>query len=57
MLLLALAALSLGASGCSGKLPAMHAGYTAAGTYSYTVSVTDGTLTHTATYALTVAAK
>ena len=53
----ALAALSAGLSGCSSKLPDANASYTAPGTYTYTVSATDGFLTHTATYTLTVTAK
>lgn len=41
-------------TGCSGKLPAENATYTPAGTYSYTVTATDGFLKHSATYQLTV---
>ncbi len=44
-------------SGCSGKLPAQNPVYTAPGTYTYTVSATDGFLVHSATYALTVTVK
>ncbi|MGI4829790.1 MAG: choice-of-anchor D domain-containing protein [Janthinobacterium lividum] len=44
-------------SGCSGKYPAQNAPYTPAGTYSYTVSATDGFLRHSATYTLVVTAK
>jgi hypothetical protein len=52
-----LAATAMSFTGCSGKLPAENASYTAAGTYTYTMSATDGFLTHTATYSLTVTAK
>ncbi|WP_263417223.1 choice-of-anchor D domain-containing protein [Terriglobus albidus] len=57
LMLVVLATLSLGAAGCSGKAPAANATYTAPGDYSYTVTVTDGFLTHTATYSLHVSAK
>jgi hypothetical protein len=40
--------------GCSGKLPDKNADPTLPGTYTYTFSATDGTITHTATYSLTV---
>ena len=53
--LLAIAGLSL--SGCSGKLPAQNSVYTLPGTYTYTVTETDGFLVHSATYSLTVTAK
>lgn len=39
--------------GCSGKTPAANTNPTLAGTYPYTFSATDGTLTHTAVYTLT----
>jgi hypothetical protein len=48
--------LSLAATGCSGKLPAKNAAYTGPGTYTITVSGTDGFLTRTATYTLNVTA-
>jgi hypothetical protein len=51
-LLLAAGGLSL--SGCSGRLPDANSPYTPPGTYSYLVTASDGTLTHTATYTLTV---
>lgn len=51
---LALGLLSAAGLGCSGKLPDRNASPTYPGTYTYTVSATDGTLTHTATYSLTV---
>jgi hypothetical protein len=49
-----LAALGLGMSGCSGKLPTQNAAYTGPGTYTITVTATDGFLIHSATYKLTV---
>jgi hypothetical protein len=51
-----LAATSLLATGCSGKDPAQNAQYTVPGTYTYTLTATDGFLTRTATYTLTVTA-
>jgi hypothetical protein len=57
LLCLSLGAACLGMSGCSGKLPAQNAVYTLPGSYTYTVSATDGFLVHAATYALTVTAK
>ncbi|SEG16480.1 hypothetical protein SAMN05421819_2023 [Bryocella elongata] len=53
---LLLAAAAMGTAGC-GTAPAANSSPTAAGTYTYTLSVTDGTVTHSATYALTVTAK
>jgi hypothetical protein len=44
-------------SGCSGKSPDKNATYTAPGTYTYTLSATDGIITHAATYSLKVSAK
>jgi len=44
-------------SGCSGQLPSRNSSYTAPGNYTYTLSATDGTITHTATYQLTVTTK
>jgi len=52
-----LAALGLSMTGCSGKLPTQNAAYTGPGTYTVTVNATDGFLTRTATYTLTVTAK
>jgi hypothetical protein len=49
-----LAAVGLGMSGCSGKLPAQNSAYTGPGTYTITVTATDGFLVHSATYKLTV---
>jgi hypothetical protein len=54
LLALLLMAMSLSASGCSGKQPAKNSVYTTPGTYTYTLTATDGFLVHTATYALTV---
>jgi hypothetical protein len=52
-----LAAIGLSITGCSGKLPPKNAVYTAPGSYTVTVTATDGFLVHTATYTLTVTAK
>ena len=52
-----LAAIGLGMTGCSGKLPAQNAAYTGPGTYTVTVTATDGFLVHSAMYTLTVTAK
>jgi hypothetical protein len=49
-----LAGIGLGMSGCSGKLPTQNAAYTGPGTYTITVTATDGFLIHSATYKLTV---
>ena len=57
---LVLVLLGLGAvavTGCSGKTPGLEPVYTAPGTYTFTVSATDGFLVHSTTYALTVTAK
>ena len=54
---LALLATGSLASGCSGKLPDANATYTPAGSYTYTVTATDGFLKHSATYTLAVSAK
>ena len=55
LIVLGLAAGTL--SGCSGKLPAQNPVYTAPGTYTYTLTATDGFLVHSATYSLTVMIK
>jgi len=56
MLLFLAVAFSL--AGCSGKLPAVNADYTVApGTYTYTLTATDGTISHSATYTLNVSTK
>jgi hypothetical protein len=57
LLVVLLGVASLSTSGCSGKIPAENASYTPPGTYSITLSATDGFLVHTATYSLTVTAK
>lgn len=57
LMLVVLGTLSAGAAGCGGKAPATNANYTAPGDYTYTVTVSDGFLTHTATYSLHVSAK
>ena len=55
-LLLSLAG-AIALTGCTGKDPAQNAPYTPAGSYTYTVSATDGFLRHSATYSLVVTAK
>jgi hypothetical protein len=57
LLLLVVGSISLGLTGCSSKFPDSNTPYTAPGTYTYTVTATDGTLTHTAAYTLSVSAK
>jgi len=57
LLALLLGAASAGMTGCSGKLPGKNAVFTAPGTYTYTVTATDGFLVHTATYSLNVTAQ
>ncbi|WP_187143236.1 hypothetical protein [Terriglobus albidus] len=56
-MLVVLATLGVGAAGCGGEAPAQNASYTGPGDYTYTATVTDGFLTHTATYSLHVTAK
>ncbi|RXH55910.1 choice-of-anchor D domain-containing protein [Granulicella sibirica] len=56
-LVIILSLISLPITGCSDKLPSTNANPTLPGSYTYTISATDGTLTHTATYTLTVTAK
>ena len=51
-----LAAIGLAMTGCSGKLPTQNPAYTGPGTYTVTVTATDGFLVHSATYTLTVTA-
>ncbi|MBS1813382.1 MAG: choice-of-anchor D domain-containing protein [Acidobacteria bacterium] len=48
--------LGFGATGCSGKLPDLNSPYTAPGSYTYTITATDGILTHSATFKLKVTA-
>ncbi len=57
LLLVLLACVSVGLTGCSGQQPAQNSVYTAPGTYSYTITATDGFLVHSATYSLTVTVK
>jgi hypothetical protein len=52
-----LAAIGLSLSGCSGKLPTQNPTYTGPGSYTVKVVATDGTLTHYATYVLSVTVK
>jgi hypothetical protein len=52
-----MAAASLLATGCSGQQPAQNAQFTAPGSYTYTITATDGFLVRTVTYTLTVTAK
>jgi hypothetical protein len=53
----ALTVASLMVTGCSGKLPSQNSPYTTAGSYTYTLTATDGFLVHSATYSLVVSAK
>lgn len=52
---LLLATASLSTTGCSGSYPTLNPAYTPPGTYAYTLTATDGTLTHSATFQLNVA--
>jgi hypothetical protein len=54
LLLALLAAMGLGLTSCTGKLPAENGAWTAPGNYTVTVTATDGQLSHSATYSLTV---
>jgi hypothetical protein len=54
LLAVALAAIGLSISGCTGKLPTPNQPFTEPGNYTITVTATDGFLVHTATYSLTV---
>ncbi len=54
LLAVALAAIGLSISGCSGKLPTPNQPFTGPGNYTITITATDGFLVHTATYSLTV---
>jgi hypothetical protein len=56
LLALVLVGASAGLSGCSGKLPAKHESYTPGGSYTVTLTATDGFLVHSATYSLEVTA-
>jgi hypothetical protein len=57
LLLAMLAAIGLSLTGCTGKLPAQNATWTAPGNYAITVTATQGDLVRSATYNLTVTAK
>jgi hypothetical protein len=52
-----MAAIGLGMSGCSGRLPTQNAAYTGPGSYTVKMTATDGFLVRSATYTLTVTAK
>ncbi len=54
LLMALLAAMGLGLTSCTGKLPAENPAWTAPGNYTVTVTATDGQLSHSATYSLTV---
>jgi hypothetical protein len=54
LLLVLLAAMGLGLTSCTGKLPAENPAWTAPGNYTVTVTATDGQLSHSVTYSLTV---
>jgi hypothetical protein len=49
--------LCFGLSACNGNLPVRNAVYTPAGSYTYTLTATDGFLVHQATYSLNVTAR
>ena len=44
-------------TGCSGKLPARNAVYTLPGSYTYTLTATDGIISHSVSYTLKVTAQ
>jgi hypothetical protein len=50
------AAIGLAITGCSGKMPTQNPAYTSPGSYTITVSATDGFLVRSATYTLSVRA-
>ncbi len=54
LLMVLLAALAVGMTGCTGKEPTANSPYTVPGSYTVTLTATDGFLVHSATYALTV---
>jgi hypothetical protein len=57
VLMVLMAAVGLSLMGCSGKVPAQNVAYTGPGSYTVTVTATDGFLVHSATYTLAVTAK
>jgi hypothetical protein len=57
VLMVLMAAVGLSLTGCSGKVPTQNVAYTGPGSYSVTVTATDGFLVHSATYTLAVTAK
>jgi hypothetical protein len=57
LLVVLLGAMSLGLTGCTGRLPSQNPSWTTPGNYTVTVTATDGILVHSATYGLTVSAK
>jgi hypothetical protein len=57
LLILLTGVMTASSTGCSGKQPAQNALYTPPGSYTVTLSATDGFLVHTATYSLVVTAK
>jgi hypothetical protein len=54
LLVVMLAAVVFGMTGCTGKLPAENSPYTVSGSYTMTLTATDGFLVHSTTYTLTV---
>jgi len=56
VLMVALGAVALSASGCSGMYPAENQPYTPAGSYTVTLTGTDGFLVETGSYTLNVTA-
>lgn len=57
LIVICMAASCCAMTGCSGTQPAKNAVYTTPGTYTYTVTATDGFLVHSATYSLKVVAQ
>jgi hypothetical protein len=56
LLAITLTAATFFTSGCSGKYPALNSSYTPPGTYTYTLTATDGFLVRQVTYTLKVTA-
>ena len=56
-LLITLALLGTAGLGCGSRDPNLNNNPTLPGTYTYTVSATDGEITHTATYSLTISVR